>query len=194
MKKRVIIVHGWGGNPESNWFPWLKRELSSKGYEVEVPEMPDTDYPKIEAWVGKLAEVVGKLDNNTILVGHSMGCQAIMRYLENAVGQTEAAILVAPFFILTNIPEDDQPIGKVWEETPVDDSKIKSHAKKIISIFSDNDPFVPMDNVSLFEERLSSQAIVFSNKGHMNSDAGMTEFPQVLDLILSLDSYDPGKA
>jgi len=51
--KRVIIVHGWYGYPHEGWFPWLKKVLEDKGYSVEVPEMPDTDHPKIDEWVNK---------------------------------------------------------------------------------------------------------------------------------------------
>ncbi|MBI2582787.1 alpha/beta hydrolase, partial [Candidatus Azambacteria bacterium] len=66
---RVFIIHGWEGYPEEGWFPWLKRELESRGFEVRVPAMPDTAKPKIEAWISYLAELVGKPDENTYFVG-----------------------------------------------------------------------------------------------------------------------------
>lgn len=56
--KRVVIVHRWGGSPESDFLPWLKKELEKREYEVSAPKMPDTDYPKIEAWVEKLNQKV----------------------------------------------------------------------------------------------------------------------------------------
>ena len=37
--KRVFIIHGWGGNPETEWIPWTKKQLEKKGFQVEVPEM-----------------------------------------------------------------------------------------------------------------------------------------------------------
>src|SRR3989344_3577618 len=80
--KRVFIVHGWDFNPEVNWYPWLKKELEKKGFKVIVPEMPNTSEPKINAWVSYLKKVVGKLDEETYFIGHSIGCQTIMRFLE----------------------------------------------------------------------------------------------------------------
>lgn len=32
--KRVFIVHGWGGRPDESWFPWIQRELESKGFKT----------------------------------------------------------------------------------------------------------------------------------------------------------------
>src|SRR3972149_1809387 len=83
MKKRVFIAHGWEGTPESGWFPWLKQELETRGFDVFVPQLPDTNHPRREKWVPALAEVVGVPDEQTYLIGHSMGCQTIARYLES---------------------------------------------------------------------------------------------------------------
>ena len=80
--KRVIVVHQWMAGVDGDWRPWLKTELEKRGYEVSVPEMPDIDTPVIEKWVNKLSEVVGKPDSDTYFVGHSIGCQTIMRFLE----------------------------------------------------------------------------------------------------------------
>ena len=82
MQKRVFIVHGWDGHPKEGWFPWLKQELEKHGFDVFVPQMPEPIMPKIEAWVSHLAGIVNKPDKNTCFVGHSIGCQAILRYLE----------------------------------------------------------------------------------------------------------------
>ncbi|MBU4141279.1 hypothetical protein KKE99_00155, partial [Patescibacteria group bacterium] len=30
-QKRIFIIHGWEGAPESNWFPWLKKQLEKQG-------------------------------------------------------------------------------------------------------------------------------------------------------------------
>ena len=48
--KRVFIIHGWEGFPEEGWFPWLKNELEAKGFEVHVPNMPDSEHPRIQKW------------------------------------------------------------------------------------------------------------------------------------------------
>mgnify|MGYP001569945392 CR=1 FL=1 len=74
MNKRVFLIHGWEGNPENAWFPWLKKELKARNFEVIVPEMPDTEKPEIKSWIKKLKETVGRADEETYFIGHSIGC------------------------------------------------------------------------------------------------------------------------
>src|SRR3989344_3925551 len=89
--KRAFIIHGWGGNPEEGWFPWAKRELEKKGFEVHVPTMPDAyekEQPTIHGRVGIIREVVGQPEKDTYFIGHSIGCQSIDRYLETLPAET----------------------------------------------------------------------------------------------------------
>lgn len=98
--KRVYIIHGWDGYPEEGWFPWLKSELDKKDYKVFVPQLPDPGNPRIHNWVPALAKLVENPDKETYFVGHSMGCQAIARYLETLSKNTKVggAVFVAGFF------------------------------------------------------------------------------------------------
>lgn len=78
MSKRVFIIHGWDGHPDEQWFPWLKKELEQRGFEVYVPQMPKTEEPRIDIWVPYLRGLVGRPDQDTYFVGHSIGPQAIL--------------------------------------------------------------------------------------------------------------------
>ena len=100
MTKRVFIIYGWEGNPENCWFPWLKKELENKGFSVIVPSMPHPDAPEIKSWVGHLNSVAGEADENTYFVGHSIGCQTILRYIEQLPQEVKIGgiVCVAGFF------------------------------------------------------------------------------------------------
>ena len=187
--KRVIIVHGWVGYPEEGWFPWLKRELEARGFKVDIPQLPDTDNPRIEKWVPKLAEVVGNPDEETYFVGHSIGCQAIARYLEKLTNEVKVggAIFVAGFFKrLTGMEPEEEETEKHWMETPLDLNKVKSHLPKSVAIFSDNDPFVPLDNQDDFRDKLGSEIIIQHDMKHFSGSEGVTELPIVLEKILEI--------
>lgn len=189
MKKRAFIVHGWDGTPEEGWFPWLKKELETNGFEVYAPQLPDNGNPRMYNWVPKLAEVVGTPDEQTYFIGHSMGCQTITRYLETLPeGQKiGGAVFVAGFFKhLTGIDEAGEETRAHWLTTPPDLIKVKSHLPKSVAIFSDDDPWVPLDNQDDYRNILGSEIIVEHGKKHYSGSEGTKELPAALEKILEL--------
>ncbi|MBI2669696.1 MAG: alpha/beta hydrolase [Candidatus Yanofskybacteria bacterium] len=190
MKKGVFIIHGWDGYPEEGWFPWLKKELESRGFEVQVPAMPEPAVPKIEVWVSHLSKIVGDVNENTFFVGHSIGCQTILRYLESLpvdkkVGGT---VFVSGWFVLGDLEtEEEKIIGRPWIETPINFNLIKGLTNNFVAIFGDNDPVVPFEeNKKLFEERLNTKIIIEHDKGHFSGSDGVTELPSALNAVLEM--------
>ncbi|MDP2665742.1 MAG: alpha/beta hydrolase [bacterium] len=186
MKKRIIIVHGWGGSPANDWIGWATDAFREKGYEVITPLMPDTDNPVIEKWVGYLRSVVGVVDENTYFIGHSVGCQTIMRLLETIDTKVGGAIFVAGWFDLTNQDEEERVIAEPWIQTSIDYAKVKENLAKSIVILSDNDPYVPYEETKRdFETRLGSDVVTISGAGHITSGDGFGSFPQFVELFES---------
>lgn len=191
MQKRVFIVHGWDDYPEEGWFPWLKKELEERDFNVFVPQLPKSDEPRINNWVPKLKEVVGTPDEQTYFVGHSMGCQTIARYIEKLPEGVKigGAIFVAGFFKrLTNLEDDDvvRSVADEWLKTPIKLKIVKSHIPKSVAIFSDNDPYVPMDNREDFAKILESKIVVERKRGHFSGSMGTTKLLVALESILEI--------
>jgi uncharacterized protein len=187
--KKVYIIHGWDGNPQESWFPWLKNKLEERGFQVFVPSMPNSDEPEIDAWVNYLLNLAPEPDENTFFVGHSIGGQAILRYIEKLDNKKIGGIvLVAGWFTLTNLEtEEEWEIAEPWMKTPVDFKKVKSAVKKITAIFSDSDPFVPLaENKNIFSESLGAEIIVENKKGHFITEDGVLELRIVLEKILQM--------
>lgn len=189
MPKRVFILHGWDGYPEEGWFPWLKKELEAKGFEVHVPALPEASGPRIKNWVPALAQAVGEADDQTYFVGHSMGCQTIARYLESLPENIKVGgvIFVAGFFTrLTNLEDDDEvrDIAREWLETPLDLIKVKSHVAKGVAIFSDDDPYVSLDNQERIRNELGFEIIIQSGKRHFSGETGTVELPIALESLV----------
>ena len=82
---KVFIIHGTEGYPEENWFPWMKSELEEKGCEVIVPQFPSPPVvaAKISEWFDVFKPYQQTLDENTILIGHSLGGVFTLRILEH---------------------------------------------------------------------------------------------------------------
>ena len=183
-------MHGWDFKPSFAWYPWLRRELERSGFEAHTLEMPNASTPKIDEWTGHLKKEVGNVDNDTYFIGHSIACQTIMRFLETIDAEIGGAIFVAGFFKrLTNL-EDDPEVrntARLWLESPVDFKKARSHLSKSVAIFSDNDPFVPLDNHDDFRDKLGSEIIIQHAKGHFSGSQDKTfELPIARDKLFSL--------
>jgi len=186
--KKIYLIHGWGGSDSSEgWFGWLKKKAKEKGFEVISFNMPNTDEPKIEEWVGFLKENVKELDEETYFIGHSIGCQAVLRYLEtlNSSTKIKGCIFVAPWMELdkNTIEEEGEEsvrIARPWMETPINFEKVKEHTNNFLCILSDNDPYVPLSNKKFFEEKLEAKIIVKNNEEHFNETQ---EIPEILNFI-----------
>ena len=191
--KRVFIVHRWDGTSKSDWYPWLKKELEKKGFKVEVPTMPNTSIPKIDDWVNHLKKVVGKLDSETYFIGHSIGCQTIMRYLEkeNYNSKIGGIIFVAGWFKLDNLEgEEVEAIANPWMNITIDFNKIKQKIPKLSVFLSTNEPYgFVEENTKIFKEKLNAKVILEKNKGHFTEDDGINELPEVLKEILRYNLY-----
>jgi predicted alpha/beta hydrolase family esterase len=187
--KRVIIVHGWGGSPNEAIHLWLKKELIKKGIKVISPFMPDTNHPKINSWVNHLSKEIGVLDEDTVLFGHSIGCQAIMRYLETQKDKKAGgAVFLAGWFNLDNMEGDEEKeIAKDWIESKINFKKIKEVCNKFEVIISDDEPYgFVKENAEKFKKSLDANVTIEHAKGHFTESEGITQIPEVLDKILSL--------
>ncbi len=181
--KRIFIIHRWSGGPDDDWRPWLKTELENKGYKVYIPYMPDTEVPIIEKWVNYISKLVGIPDGNTYFIGHSIGCQAILRYLENIDSPIGGALFVAGWFNLENLEDDEiKKIAKPWIENPLNFNKIKSVLPKSTLIISDDDPYGAFkENTEKFS-RIVTNVCVLQNKGHITQK----NEPVILDQFFKL--------
>ena len=186
--KRAIIVHCWSGYPAYCWYPSVKKELEAEGFSVRVPEFPETDLPQQKLWVPYLAEQIGKPDDQLFLIGHSVGCIAILRYLETLKDgeQIGGAVFVAGF-------TDDLGFEELTNffETPLDFALLRSKVKNgFIAIFSDNDPYVPLKFVDVFNKELGAETVVRSNMGHfsgpIDKEGSCVDLPVVVEAVNEL--------
>lgn len=185
--KRVIIVHCWDGYPNYCWYPKTKKELEDKGFRVEVPEMPETHTPKLSLWLPKLKEVVGQVDEDLYLVGHSAGVPTIFRFLEGLEDNEKVGgvIMVAGFTDDLGYPE-----LKNFFEEPIDFEKIKSKSDNFVGIASDNDPYVDLKYADILREKLGAKVIIKHNFGHFSGEVdnmeSITNLPDVAETILKM--------
>lgn len=144
MQKRVLIIHGWEASSKDHWFLEEKERLEKLGCEVVVPDMPNTLLPKKNEWMQVIKDF--NPDENSILIGHSLGGTAILRFLEEVSDIVGKCILIAtPIRKLENEEYDFSPVYGFFEPD-IDYQKIKQNCRKFIIINQTDDPWVPLQH------------------------------------------------
>lgn len=183
MQKRALINHGWNGSPSRGWIPWVKKELEKNDFEVKAPKMPDAKNPKANDWLKHLNEQIGEPDENLYLVGHSLGCISVLRYIESLKEDQKigGAVLVAGFTSHLGMNE-----LKNFFETDIDWQRIRDNAKQFTVIHSTNDPYVSLHYGDIFEHYIKAKKIIKDNMGHFSFIDGTNELPDVLNSIITM--------
>ncbi len=180
--KNALILHGTDGAPEHQWFQWLKGKLEEKGWKVWVPQLPGAELPNIERYNEFLLSSDWEFNAESVIIGHSSGAVEILGLLEALpVGAViDTAVLVGAF---TGDLGREQLAGMAKD---IDFEKIKSCAKRLILIHSDNDPYCPLEHAEYLAEKLGGELVVKPGQAHFSTGTAgeqYRQFPFLLELL-----------
>jgi len=178
----IFIIHGSFGHPEENWFPWLKSELEKIGCRVFIPRFPTPENQSLQNWIKIFKEYEQYLDEESIVVGHSIGPAFLLNMLENIDKPITAAFFVSGFTGSLNNPKFDK-INSTFSDRHFDWKKIKNNCLKFFVFHSDNDPYVPIQKAEDLAKNLGVDIILVKNAGHFSEKSGYKKFDLLLEKI-----------
>jgi uncharacterized protein len=178
----IFIIHGSYGSPDENWFPWLKAEIEALGCNVYVPKFPTPKNQSLKSWMKTFEKYEKYLDEDSIIIGHSIGAAFILNILEKRASKVKAVFFVAGFTGSLGNPEFDD-LNKTFADKDFDWQKIRKNCRKFCIFHSDNDPYVPMTKAEEIGKALKVKPIIFKGAGHFNKASGYTEFELLLNEI-----------
>lgn len=177
---KAVILHGTGSDHTSNWFPWLKQQLEIKSYDVWVPDLPNAEKPNIQVYNKYLLSQDWDFADN-LIIGHSSGAVEAISLLENLPGG-----IIVDTVILVGVFQGD--LG--WDvlhglNVPIDYSKAKSKAKRIVVVHSDNDPYCPLKGARQVAKQLDAEFKLLPKMQHFSYelDKRFNQFPEILEYI-----------
>lgn len=174
---KVIIIPGNGNTDISeNWFPYVKEKLEKLGLKVIAENMPDPDLARKEFWLPFMEEKIE--GEEAILVGHSSGAVAALKYMEKHT--VLGAILVGVCH--TDLGSEHEKAGGYFDNNWQWD-KIKKNSKWIIQFASTDDPYIPIDEARFVRDKLNTEYHEYNDEGHFGADTGKKEFPEIVDEI-----------
>lgn len=182
---KVILIHGNGNStPEDNWLPYVKQEVESWGIPVRAEQFPDAMLARAIYWLSFLKDEL-KASEDTIIIGHSSGAVAAMRFAER--NKILGSILVGAMH--TDLGLENETLSGYYHE-PWQWQNIKNNQQWIIQFASTDDPWIPIKEPRFIHEKTDSEYHEFQNQGHFGGDYYKKTFPE---LILALKKKLPSR-
>jgi Predicted esterase of the alpha/beta hydrolase fold len=181
----IYVIHGYTSSNQAEWFPWLKEQFKNSPVIIDIPNMPDSEDPHLESWLEHLRKIFLHIDENTIFIGHSLGCVTALRYILEKNIKIKGAILVSGFI-------NENPMAKQTEglqefvNGALDIARIKSLIKFRVVITAKNDDIVPTEATQKLAKELDGKLIILSEGKHFIARDGYTDFPILLNEIQKL--------
>ena len=179
MAPRIVVAHGYLASPEKHWFPWLVDQYAPGV--VRVPALPDSTKPQPGQWLETLADAVGSVDDDTILIGHSLGSITTLRVLDALPRPwtLRGLILVAGFAQpLPNLRRLDP-----FTAVPVDFAAIVAGARQRHVFGSDDDTTVAPPITAALARRLDAPLTILPGGGHFVERQGCRSIPELLPVL-----------
>ncbi|GFN87963.1 retinoblastoma binding protein 9 [Plakobranchus ocellatus] len=182
-KLKFVIVPGNGGCDVTcaNWYGWLAGKLADAGLVCVAKNMPDPVMARETYWLPFMEKELD-CDENTVIIGHSSGAEAAMRFAETR--KVYSLVLVSA--CVTDLGMESERVSGyynrpwLWED-------IKANCKvKVAQFGSRDDPFIPWAEQEQVANELNSHFYQYGERGHfMNST-----FPELLKYLTEMAYAD----
>lgn len=171
---KAILIHGNGGcTAADHWLPWLERQIMALGVDVINHTFPDNVKARASVWLPHLESL--DADEETILVGHSSGAVAAMRYAETH--QLLGSVLVSVCH--TDLGDACEAASGYYRD-PWQWCRIRENQQWVGIFHSTDDPLIPIAEARHVAAQLKGSYFEFSDRGHFNRSH---EFSEALDFI-----------
>ena len=192
--KQIILIHGGDSfntyeeylDSLKNWkvakkyfqphYDWKDRfeDKLGKDFELLQPRMPNKQNAKYAEWKIWFEKMFPFLEDEVILIGHSLGGMFLAKYL----AENKFPKKIQQLHLVSAPHNQAADIGDF--ELPNDLSKIEEQAEKIYLYHSKDDEVVPISELDVFKKALpKAEALTFEDRGHFKQP----EFPELVALI-----------
>lgn len=171
----MIIPGNGNADVQDIWIPFVKDKLEKEGFTVIAKNMPDAELARQKYWVPFIEKQVGH-DKDAVLIGHSSGAVAALRYAEHH--KVQGLVLVCACH--TDLGMESERLSGYYDE-PWQWEKIKKNAQWIIQFASTDDPFIKIEEARFINKKLDTIYHENGQYGHYNA---VTEFPELVESVM----------
>jgi hypothetical protein len=167
-----FIVPGLGNSGPEHWQTFF--EKSGDNF-IRINQQ-QWDNPECEDWISTIEKTLISYDlSAVVLIGHSLGCLAIVNWANKYNKTVKAALLVAP--------SDSEADIYTFPAKGFSPILLNQLTFKTIVVASANDVWVSAERAEHFAEHWGSEFINIGNAGHINAASGHGEWIEGLQLL-----------
>lgn len=175
LTKAVIVPgNGTGDVGQCNWYGWAKKQID------KIPEMscllknmPDPVTARESVWLPFMEDEL-QCDKETVVIGHSSGAAAAMRYSETH--KLYGVILVGAY---TSDLGDKTEKESGYFSRPWEWEKMMGNIGHIVQFGSTDDPFLPWEEQEAVAKGLKADLHKYTDRGHFQN----TQFPELVSVV-----------
>lgn len=174
LTTKAILIHGNGGSTAGDiWLPFVERELAALGLVVINRTFPDNVKARARFWLPFIEELGA--DEHTILIGHSSGAVAAMRYAETH--RLLGSILVG---VCHTDLGDAGEAASGYYKAPWRWQQIRENQRWIAIYQSADDPHIPVAEARFVAAQLQCSYFEVADRGHF---VDSREFPEIAEFV-----------
>jgi pimeloyl-ACP methyl ester carboxylesterase len=171
---KAILIHGNGGGTAGDiWLPSVERDLRALGLDVINRTFPDNVKARASVWLPFLDELGA--DEHTLLVGHSSGAVAAMRYAETH--RLGGSILIG---VCHTDLGDPGEAASGYYRAPWNWARIRDNQPWIAIFHSIDDPLIPVAEARFVAAQLRCSYFELAGRGHFTDS---NELPEVAEFV-----------
>jgi predicted alpha/beta hydrolase family esterase len=173
----VLILPGWQNSGPDHW-----QSLWEAAHDFTRVEQHDWLRPLRGDWIARLEDLVLQQTTAPVLVAHSLGCLLVSAWASHSKNthRVKAALLVAPGDAER---EELRPILTSWAPIALQTLPFKTQL-----VASRNDPYCSFERAQSFAKAWGSELVDLGERGHINAQSDLGDWPPGLALLNQLRS------
>ena len=184
-KQNIFILHSLNGDTVKFWGKNVKACFEDK-LDVFMPNFPtraESKYEKFEEILYKYLQT-GKLNENSIVVCHSIGNPYFIRFCREHNFVPNNYIAVAPGAVYEYPSTRTDYIVEVKKQSYLkqEDFKFAKNFKNIYMLYSDEDDKNP-EKFTRFSKDFNTKDMYLKGYNHFDGYHNITQIPELVDLI-----------
>ena len=163
MKTNILIIPGYGGSGSEHWQSYWEKEYEN----IQRVEQDDWGNSQLDVWLERLNDVIQSLDEDCILVGHSLACSLVAHWASKYQSKyIKGAFLVSS----SDVDSSQHTPDAVRNFSPMPLSLLPFPS---LVIASEDDPYVSLERSQFFARKWGSEFVNIGAFGHINADSAL---------------------